>query len=76
MAIHRVLERCTFSPEEIEVIASAYEDTVTALGFTNCENPATRVVAQKIMQIARSGERNPVRIRTQAIAELGISRAA
>jgi hypothetical protein len=76
MTIHRALENSAFSPEEIERMVVAYEQALSALALKNRDDAATRVVAQKIIQIARSGERDPVQICTRAVEELGISRAA
>lgn len=76
MAIFRLLRCCAFDPKDIEIIATAYEDTLSALDLPTGDNPVTEVVAKKIIEIAQRGELDPVRISDQAIAELGISRAA
>jgi hypothetical protein len=65
-----------FEPGDLRKIVTAYEETLRALGFPDNDSPVTRLVAKKIIEIAEAGERDPSRLRTQAISELGIPRAA
>ena len=66
------LQNCAFRPEEIERITTAYEDTLRALGLADRTDPITEIIAKKIIEVAQTGERDPLRIRAQAITELGI----
>ena len=52
-----------FSPEEAAVLISAFEDTLQALGLVDREDPATLLVAKRIIELAKQGERDPVRLR-------------
>ena len=70
MAIHRLLDGFAFGPEEIQYVVKAYD----ALGLANRDDPATRLLAKKIIEIARTGERDPMKIRRRAIEKLGTSR--
>ncbi len=56
-------------------MTTAYEDALLALGLTDRSDPITEMLAKKIFEIAQTGERDPVRIRTLAINELGIPSA-
>jgi hypothetical protein len=76
MAIHRMLEYSAFDPHEIKMIIRAYEDTLSALELPKGESPVAEIVAKKIIEIVQTGERDPARVSAQAIAELGIPRAA
>jgi hypothetical protein len=70
VAIYRLLQNSAFGPEEIERMTTAYEDALRALGLTNRADPITEIVAKKIIEIAQTGERDPARIRAQALASI------
>ena len=70
MAIYRLLQNSAFGPEEIERMTTAYEDALRALGLTDRVDPMTEILAKKIVEIAQTGERDPARIRAQAVAAI------
>jgi len=70
MAIYRLLQKSAFGPEEIERMTTAYEDALRVLGLTDRADPMTEILAQKIIEIAQTGERDPARIRTKAVAAI------
>jgi hypothetical protein len=74
MVIHRRLESFAFRPEEVQCIVKAYDDALSALGLASRDDPATRLIAKKIIEIAQTGERDPIKIRRRAIERLGASR--
>jgi hypothetical protein len=47
-----------------------FESTLGGLGLANREDPVTMIVAQKIIQLAKDGERDPDRLRDEAIKSL------
>ena len=49
-----------FTPEEIAVIATAFEDTLNALGLVNRQDPAVTMVAKRMFELARGGEHDPI----------------
>jgi CRP-like cAMP-binding protein len=53
-------------------MTTAYEGALRVLGLANRTDPITEIVAKKIIEIAQTGERDPLRIRARAIADLGI----
>ena len=73
MAIYRIFQTGVFEPEEIATMSAAYEDALSVLQLANRQDPITELVARKIIAVARSGERDPPRIRELALKELGIS---
>lgn len=75
MAIHHLLDSFAFGPEEIQYVVKAYDDALSALGLASRDDPATRLLAKKIVEIAKTGERDPITIRKRAIEKLGTSRA-
>jgi len=72
MAIQRLLQNSAFEPEQIAYIAAAYEDALHELGLANRTDPITEIIAKKIIEIAQTGERDPLQIRGRAIAELDV----
>ena len=70
MPIHRLLENHAFGPDEIRVLTAAFEDTLRKLRLADRNDPATEIVAKKIVELARRGERDPVRLREGAIQAL------
>ena len=52
-----------FSPEEIAIIATAFEDTLRALGLVNRKDPAVTILAKRMIQLASGGEHDPIVLR-------------
>jgi hypothetical protein len=67
MPIRRLLDNNAFGPDEITVMIGAFEDTLRALKLIDRNDPVTLLIAEKIIELARRGERNPVRLREEAI---------
>jgi DNA-binding NtrC family response regulator len=57
----------------IASMTAAYEDALRVLRLADRQDPITELVARKIIQVARSGGRDPTQIREQALKELGIN---
>jgi hypothetical protein len=60
-----------FGPEEIRILVAAYEDALAQLQLTRWEDPATLLVAKRIIDLAREGERDPMRLREGAPSARG-----
>jgi hypothetical protein len=73
MAIYRLLKFAAFDPEMIASMTAAYEGALRVLRLADRQDPITELVARKIIQVARSGGRDPTQIREQALKELGIN---
>ena len=58
------------SPEDIRVAASAYESTLNALEVIVERDAAREPVARYIMEHALQGERDPIRLREGALAQI------
>lgn len=69
-AIHRLLKNSPFAAEQRELVA-AFEQCLKMFGLTDREDPITDMIARKIMEIRKSGERDPDRIARIAVNELG-----
>jgi hypothetical protein len=71
MPIRLLLEHDhSFDPNEVALLVAAFEGTLHALGLTNREDPVTLIVAKKIIQLAKDGERDPARLRDGAVKSL------
>lgn len=71
VVVRRLLQGSTFEPEAINTIVQAYEATLAKLRLANIEDAVTRLVAEKIIEVAQTGERDPVRICERTIGALG-----
>jgi hypothetical protein len=67
-----MLEEAVFEPEEVAGLTTAYDAALQLLRLTDRTDPVTEIIAKKIIEIARSGERDPSKICARAIKELGI----
>jgi hypothetical protein len=56
-----------FDSDEVAILELAYENALRMVGR---EDPATLLVAHKIIDLAKLGERNPVRLRDAAVKAL------
>jgi hypothetical protein len=66
--IRRFLEQHhAFDPEDVKVLVGAFEDTLLALNLTNRQDPLAISVAKLIIEFAKDGERDPVRLRDLAL---------
>jgi len=70
MPIVRLSQNHAFGPEDIKVISAAYEQTLSSLGLIDRADPLTKIVAEKIIECAQMGERDPVRLRDCALKSL------
>jgi len=59
-----------FSPEDVKVLISAFEDTLRALHLVDREDQLTISVAKLIIEFAKEGERDPVRLRELVLKTL------
>ena len=73
MAIYRLLREAAFNPEQVERMMAAYEAALKKLKLVDRSDPVTELIASKIIEIARSGERSAMAICDRALEELGVS---
>jgi hypothetical protein len=72
MPLQRLLGEAAFPPEDIARMTKAYDAALQLLRLTDRHDPVTEIIAKKIIEITRAGERDPPRICARAIKELGI----
>ncbi|HEY1361501.1 MAG TPA: hypothetical protein VGF60_04605 [Xanthobacteraceae bacterium] len=69
MSIHQLLkDDAAFNPEEIAVIAGAFEDALERLRLVRRSDPLAEMVAQKVIELAKRGERDRQRLCEQVVA--------
>jgi hypothetical protein len=59
MAIYRLLQRHVFEPDDVHLLALVYEDVLKALGLVDRNDPATELIAKRLIEVAKAGERDP-----------------
>ena len=59
MPIHRLLKNHSFGPDEIAILTSAFDDALRRLRLADQADPATEVVARKIIELAQQGDAIP-----------------
>ena len=63
MPIHRLLQSQAFEPELVAALAQVFEDVLPILGLVDREDLVTMLVAQKIIELAQTGVRDPARLK-------------
>ena len=72
VTIFRLIKESAFGPDQIKVMAEAYEATLKALHLQAGTNPINELIAKKIIGIVQANEHDPKRICARTIKELGI----
>ena len=63
-------DTAAFDPETIEALAVAYAGACAVLHIANGADPRATVVAKAIIERARHGERDPIRLLDLVLTEL------
>ena len=66
MPIIPLLQGRAFGPEEIKIMSTAFHGALNALGLMDRADPLNELIAEKIIEIAKTGERNPGRLQDRA----------
>ena len=67
MTIYRLSERQAFDPETVECLAAAYEAALKLLRISDRDEPITETIAQRIIEIAQTGVRDPAKLCAAAL---------
>ena len=70
MALYRLLRNTAFEPEQIDSMAQAFEAICLKLHLTNRDDPLRDVIAEKVIDWAKRGERKPERLYQLALADI------
>lgn len=65
MAIYRLLHRGQFvyEPELVDLMGWVYEEVFRALGLVDRAAPVTELIAKKIIELTKAGERDRARLK-------------
>jgi hypothetical protein len=69
MPITPFLHGQAFDPETVETMGKAFVSTCEALGLSDRDDAMTQLVAQKIIELAQRGLKNPTALQLAAIKE-------
>jgi hypothetical protein len=72
MAIHRMPEDSAFGPEDIEQLSTAYEDALRTLELPDRDDPITQIIAQRLIEAAKTGVRDPIQLCNLAVKDLRV----
>ncbi|HEX9278157.1 MAG TPA: hypothetical protein VGA51_17380 [Casimicrobiaceae bacterium] len=72
MTIAPFLRDGAFEPDDIKAMSMALDDVCKALDLTNGAKAAREVLAKRIIELARRGERSPTRLRDRVLQESGL----
>ena len=72
-AIRQLLDSNAFNPEEVTILRDVFEDTLRTLKLTDRSDPVTSLIAKKIIELARLGERDPARLRQAALQAFSLA---
>jgi hypothetical protein len=71
MAIYRLLRDAVFAPDAVSAMVAAFEATLRELKLTDRDDPITELIARLIIDCAKGGERDPLKLRDCAMEGLG-----
>jgi hypothetical protein len=63
MAVYRLFKNEAFEPEAIAAMMGAYADVCRALGVDGDDDRQTTIVAEKVIEFAQRGARDPILLR-------------
>ena len=70
MPIRRLILNLSFNQDDIERLSAAYEDALRALHISDRDDPVNQIIAQRIIEGARAGVRDPGDLCKLAIKDL------
>lgn len=70
MPIYRLLQREAFDPETVEMLGRCFEDILRALNLVKRSDPIALYVAERVIEFAKWGERDPVRLYERVLESL------
>ena len=70
MIMRRLIQNLVFNQDDIERLAAAYEEALRALHISDRHDPINKVIAQRIIEGARAGVRDPNALCQMAVKDL------
>jgi hypothetical protein len=72
MSINKLLQGSTMSPGERENLARAYKETLHRLSLVDRYDPLSLFVARAVVEVGKTGVRDPAEISRRVIKTLNI----
>ena len=73
MPIYRLLEKEAFQPEDVALVSNVFEDLLQTLDLVDRrEDPVATLVAQKVIELAQTGVRDPIRLKQLTLEAFGL----
>jgi len=72
MPIYRLLQNSPLGPEEISMLADAYNEAMKKLGLVDRNDPVAEIVAKKVIELGQRGIRESKQLSDLAVKELGV----
>jgi hypothetical protein len=73
MPIRRLLQDRELEPDEMDILARAFDHALRSLSLVDRDDPLAEMVARKIIEVGTIGVRDPAEISRIAVKQLGIS---
>jgi hypothetical protein len=70
MTMHRLMQNLAFNQDDIEQLVAAYEEALRALHISDRDDPINELIAQRILEGARAGVRDPNTLCKMAVKDL------
>ena len=70
MTVHPLYQHEAFEPEAIAAMTGAFADVCRRLGLDDTDLPQTTIVAEKIIEFAQRGARDPIVLRACVLKAL------
>jgi len=68
MPIYEILRKQgVFAPEEVAMLGNVFEDVLQTLGLVDREDPLTVMVAKSLVEYAKTGIRDPARLKALTV---------
>ena len=71
MPVHHLLIDYSFDPEATHAMGVAFEKACRKLMLANIDDPVNRVLATKIIEVAKAGERDPDKLQDAVLQWVG-----
>jgi hypothetical protein len=76
MTIIQFIKNGAFEPDDIKAMSMALDDVCKTLHLTDGAKAAREVIAERIIELARRGERSPTLLRDRVLQESGLADGA
>ena len=68
MPIYELLRKQgSFEPEDVAVLGKVFDDVLQTLGLVDRKDPVTEMVAKKLVELAKTGVRDPLRLKALTV---------